>query len=140
MISEVLDGITEALHSAFPESEVYPDKGMSDIIPGSFSIVMLPFTPERLIGDRWNVRTQWCIYYFPKEEYAIQTELAEMQWNLTQVLEMIPYEDGVTRGTNMNGEVSDDVLAFTVNYNFTIIAKNEAVLMETLTQHQKARK
>lgn len=140
MIEEVLNGICDALHEVFPDSEVYPNGGMQKIVPGAFSIQMLPYIPERLIGDRWNIRTKWCIYYFPKDEYHLQTELAETEWALTRALDTIPYEDGLTRGSDMNGEISDGALAFTVSFNFTVIAKNETVLMETLTQHQKARK
>lgn len=139
MIEEVLNGICEALRECFPEAEIYPNGGIQKIVPGSFSIKMLPYIPERLIGDRWNIQTKWCIYYFPKDEYHMQTEFAEMEWSLTKALDTIPYEDGRTRGSDMDSEVSDRVLAFTVSYNFTVIAKNEVILMETLTQHQKAR-
>lgn len=56
------------------------------------------------------------------------------------LLETIPYDSGLLRGTDMSYEITDDILHFFVNYDFFVRKPEEDVpRMESVNSRVKAK-
>lgn len=137
MIKGLIDGISVAIDAEFNSEsdkyEIYTQLVEQGMEKPCFSIVLLKPSIEQVVGKRYFRRQPFCIYYFPETE-DVQTECYEVQERLEDILELITADGDLVRGTEMNGEIVDGVLAFLVNYNFYVMKDVEqADAMETLT-------
>ena len=59
----------------------------------------------------------FCVYYFPKFKDDPRSECFDIQERLMDVLELIEVDGDLVRGTEMKGEIKDEMLYFFVDYN-----------------------
>ncbi|MBE6070691.1 MAG: hypothetical protein E7208_01905 [Clostridium butyricum] len=135
MINKIITGISQALDAEFnlEESEeytIYTEDVEQGLDEPCFFIFSLKPSNRRLVGNRYEGKYPFDIHYFPKDEDNYNNEINEVTERLFTALEYISIDNGLTRGTNMNAEIVDNVLHFFINFN--IIVKKEVEPIETM--------
>ena len=84
-----------------------------------FLITSLKPSNARFLGDRRKINTQFSIQYFVSEDTLEPLqECNDVADRLMYALEMIKVDGNLIHGTNPDVNISDEVLTFTINYNF----------------------
>lgn len=127
---KILDGITLALRSAYPDSHIESDTVEQGLHPPAFLVHLVSAGQKVRVGKRWQRTPGFDVIYFPKagreECYAIADDLCRL-------LEVIALPTGdLLRGTGMNFEVVDGVLHFLVSYHHFVFQKTREETMENL--------
>ena len=132
MINKIIDGISIAINSYFgDEYEIYTKSVEQGFQEPCFSIVCLNPTIEQFLGSRYFRQNQFCIHFFPASTDK-RAECYSTMEKLTNALELIKVEGEITRGTQIHGEIDDEMLHFFVNYDMFVYKQKEpASSMET---------
>lgn len=134
MINKIIDGISVAINSEFGDSyEIYTESIEQGLVEPCFSILCLNPTINQFLGKRYFRTNQFCIHYFSSSDEK-KSECYSVMERLMDVLEIITVDGDQCRGTEMHGEVVDNVLSFFVNYDM-FVYKEEAAepVMETVS-------
>ena len=133
MINKIIDGISVAINSEFGDPyEIYTESTEQGLDEPCFSILCLNPTIDRKLGRRYFRRNQFCVHYFPSSNEE-RSECHAVLDRLVNALEIITVDGDLCRGTNMYGEVVDNVLSFFVNYDMYVHKKETAApTMETV--------
>lgn len=131
---KIIDGITLALRTAYPDYQIESDTIEQGLTPPAFLVLLVDVEQVRQVGERWRRLPRFDILYFPakgrKECYAVAD-------NLCTVLELITLPGGdLLRGTDISFQVTDGVLHFLVSYNHFTYKTAEEVKMGTLKIEQ----
>lgn len=130
MITKIAESISSVLYSEYGY-ENYIESIEQGLNEPCFFIQNLNSNIKKYPGKRYFKQNSFCIQYFPKSH--TNREMYAVGENLLLLLETIPYESGLIRGTQMNYEIVDDVLNFFVNYNFFVREPEEEIpRMETM--------
>lgn len=120
MITEVLNGIAEAIAAAFPDHEIYIDNPLQGMLPPCFLLDCISPDRPQIRGDlyRWDVPV--VINYFPKDNDNNDTAFRETAEKLIDALEVITvkYSDESINIKRESGEFGrgDGFLEYTVRY------------------------
>ena len=134
MINSVIYGISAALDAEFGSScRVYMEEVKQDLEEPCFIIFCINPSRKPFVGKRYFRQNMFCIQYFPETE-KVRQECNEVMERLYDCLEYIflPGDEKPIRGTQMNGEIIDNVLNFFVNYNFFTYKTEQEEGMETM--------
>jgi hypothetical protein len=134
VIQNIVDGIVAALLEAFPGVRVYTEQIKQGLIEPCFIVRLVTPASERTLGERFKRTHLFSVQYIPASETAARAECYGVQDTLFHALEYIAVSGDLVRGTGMRGEVINDVLNFTVNYNLYVVTPVEATPMEELEQ------
>lgn len=136
MINEIIDGISVAINSEFGDHyEIYTESVEQGLTEPCFSILCLNPTIGQVLGKRYFRRNQFCIHYFPSSNER-KSECHSVIERLMDALEIITVSGDLCRGTDMHGEVVDDVLSFFVNYDMHVYkGKTTTPTMETVSHN-----
>lgn len=137
MIQKIIDGICTKLHDTFGY-EIYTEDVEQGLNEPCFSISCINPTNTQFLGQRYFRSHQFCIYYFPSSAEP-NAECLGVLGRLYDALEYIEVEGDLVRGTNMRGEMPDDVLCFFVNYDMFVVKQVEKVAMEHLNHDGTAK-
>lgn len=139
-VNSIIDGICKALSEEFgDEYEIYTEEVQQDLTAPCFSVIMLKPSINQFLKNRYYRVNSFCIHYFPSSDEPLQ-EIRDIQERLMDCLEYITVAADTIRGTNMNSEISDDVLLFFVNYDMFVYKQNQnEPAMETLNQNTKVK-
>lgn len=118
MVSAISDGIVAALAEAF-DCPVYTERVEQGLEEPCFFVRCEAFSQQRALGARYHARHEFCISYFPKEREN-REEAGAVYERLLRMLEYIEVAGELTRGTGMQGEIAEGVLAFRVHYDFYV--------------------
>ena len=134
MINKIIDGISVAINSEFGDAyEIYTESVEQGLNEPCFSILCLNPTINQVLGKRYFRRNQFCIHYFPCSSEK-QLECYTALNRLIDALEIITVDGDLCRGTDMHGEVVDNVLSFFVNYDMYVCKEETAEpTMETVS-------
>ncbi|WP_201759585.1 MULTISPECIES: DUF6838 family protein [Clostridia] len=129
MIEQIINGILAAISEEFGEEyTLYTEsvkQGMKE--PCFFVLCISPGT-KLFRGRRYYHENQFAIQFLTDAEEP-RTECAAVAERLFSCLELITVDGNLMRGTDMNAEIPDDVLTFTVSYNyFSYVANTEATM------------
>lgn len=128
MINKVIDGISKAINEEFGDDyEIYTEEIEQGLKEPCFSIVCINPTNNLFRQNKYFRQNLFCIHYFPSSKEK-RLECQQILEKLYLILEYIDIEEvfeGVktinkTMGTEMNGEYSDGVLNFFVNYDMYV--------------------
>lgn len=120
MINKIISGISEALFTEFGETyEIYKEKIEQGLHEPCFFIQCLNPTNEQFLGKRYFRTNQFAVQYFPSSN-APKNECYAVMERLNNCLEIITVDDEKCRGAKMEGQVLDDVLTFTLNYDLFV--------------------
>ena len=133
MLKEVISAVSNSLYSEFGNThKIYADNIEQNLARPSFFLnIIRPAVSEKLMS-RSYVSVPMIIQYFPSSNEK-RSECHEVMERLMNALETITVDGDLCRGTNMNGEVVDNVLSFFVNYDMYVYKEKAAEpTMETV--------
>lgn len=126
MINKIIDGISVAINSEFGDHcEIHTESIEQGLIEPCFSILCLNPTINQVLGKRYFRRNQFCVHYFPSSDEK-RSECFTVLERLMDALEIITVDGDQCRGTDMHGEVVDNVLSFFVNYDMYVYKETTA--------------
>ncbi|MBR5584088.1 MAG: hypothetical protein IKW21_06130 [Lachnospiraceae bacterium] len=120
MINKIIDGISVALNEEFGDGyEIHTERIEQGLVEPCFSILCIKPSESQVLGKRYFKQNQFCIYYYPESDEKNKENLSVIE-RLFSCLEMINVDGDMVRGTNMDSEITDDVVAFMVNYDMHV--------------------
>lgn len=130
-IQSLIDAIAEALFQEFGSGyEIYTEKVEQDLSPACFMIRCLNPTKNLFLGRCYKRTNQFAVQYIPSAEEAYE-ECASVMERLFDCLENVILSGGKPiHGQNLNGEITDGVLTFTVNYDGFVLKEYTETNME----------
>lgn len=135
MINKIIDGISVAINSEFGDPyEIYTESIEQGLVEPCFSILCLNPTINQKLGKRYFRRNQFCIHYFPSSDEK-RSECQAVIERLMNALEIITVDGDLCRGTDMHGEVVDNVLSFFVNYDMYVYKEEAAAPVMESVEH-----
>ena len=141
MINDLIDAISLALSTEFPESdgyEVYDDNPSQGLVEPCFLITLVNPTNNQFKNNRYKRTHLFDIQYFPKKGRKEMHEVNDRLFLCLQRIKDLNNETYV--GSNMNGEIRGGVLNFFVHYNFFVDVNEVAGdPMESIETNQTAR-
>lgn len=141
MINSVICGISAALDAEFGSGyEVYMEEVKQEHKKSCFLISCVSSAKSLFAGKRYSRQNMFCIQYFPETENIRQECYAVIE-RLYECLECIflSNEEKSVRGTQMKGEIIDNVLKFSVNYDFFTWKTKQDEPMETILINNNAK-
>ena len=134
MINKIIDGISVAINSEFGDPyEIHTESIEQGLVEPCFSILCLNPTIDQVLGKRHFRTNQFCIHYFPSSSEP-RSECYAVIERLMGALEIITVDGDQCRGTDMHGEVVDNVLSFFVNYDMYVYKERTTEpVMENVT-------
>ena len=125
-IKELIDAIAEALFQEFgSDYEIYTENVEQGLTEPCFLIRCLNPTKNVFLGRCYKRTNQFAIQYIPSTTEPIE-ECNNVMERLFECLENVILSDKPIHGTDLNGEITDGILTFKVNYNGFVL-KDEAV-------------
>lgn len=133
MINKIIDGISVTINSEFGDPyEIYTESIEQGLVEPCFSILCLNPTINQVLGKRYFRKNQFCIHYFPSSDEKM-FECHTVAEKLMNCLEIITVDGDQCRGTDMEYQILDNVLSFTVNYNIYVYKEESTEsIMETV--------
>lgn len=133
MIQQIVQGISRAINAQYGDGfEIYDQDVLQGLKEPCFLIQIIKPLKSPLLGRRSLHRTPFDIAYFPKNR-TDNAEMVNVGEQLFETLEFITLQSGdQLRGTGMDFEIVDNVLHFSVSYNYTLFRPTEQPTMETL--------
>lgn len=126
----IFDGVSLALHAAFPAVQVHDGNVKQGLNPGDLNVVMPSAGQSRQVGGRFFRTPTLDVIYYPKERAAECCEIADQ---LIMLLQDITTPEGdLVHCTNSEWSIEGDVLHVLVSYDYYAYIPREQVLMEIL--------
>lgn len=117
MIQTIIDGIAEALFQEFGSGyEIHTEEVKQGLVEPCFLIRCLNPTKNLFLGRCYRRTNQFSIQYIPSEMNEIE-ECNSVAERLFECLEDVILHGKPIHGTELNSEVKDGILTFTVNYD-----------------------
>lgn len=138
MLNALISGIVAALRGEFgDEIPIYTDLVYQGMTEPAFSVQIVKPVLEQYRGMRYLRRNLAAVYYFPKErgDYYETNSVIERMF---PALEYISINGVLTRGTKPDAHVEDDVVVYTLNYDFFVWKTENEEVMEVLTIGERA--
>ncbi len=134
--SKVYDGVTRALHRAFPHSKIHGGKTISQGLgAGVFNVLPISANHAKKLGKRNSKSVMFDVIYYTDGARDDGLAVAE---KLPQVLELIITDQGDKLHCNaINCELVDNVLHCIVSYPYFTYKPTEETPMETIKTVQE---
>lgn len=133
--NSINDGVSLALHAAFPNCQVHGGNVKQGLRPGDFNVIMPGAGHTREVGHRYRRTPTVDVIYYAKNGAAECHDIAQQ---LTVLLGSITTPEGdAVHGTGITCQVTDEVLHVLVNYDHFFYIPQEQEFMETLTIRQE---
>ncbi|MEG1491384.1 MAG: hypothetical protein RR394_03950 [Oscillospiraceae bacterium] len=124
----ILDGITLALHSAYPASHIHGEEVSQGLKPGDFIVKLVTAQQKPITKARMQRIPVFDVLYFPK---AGKIECCKIGDALCETLELITLPGGgKIRGGDMCFEIIDGIMHFHVCYGHVIRCDEAKINME----------
>ena len=132
-IQSLIDAIAEALFQEFgSDYEIYTEKVEQGLNGHCFLIRCLNPTKNVFLGRCYKRTNQFGVQYIPSRTEAIE-ECTSVLERLFECLENVILSGKPIHGTELNGQITDGILTFTVNYDgFVLKDPEEQYNMEDL--------
>lgn len=128
-IQNFIDAIAETLFQEFGKAyAIYPEKVEQGLEVPCFLIRCINPTHNLDLGLRSKRTNQFSIQYIPSTAEA-NTECYAVMDRMHERFERISTKDGIFHGKDMNGEITDGVLTFTVNYDGFVLKETASTSM-----------
>ncbi len=116
-VKKLIDAIAEALFQEFGSNyEIYTEKVEQGLTEPCFMIRCVNPTKNVHLGLVYKRTNQFVIQYIPSTSEAID-ECNSVLEKLFECLEYVTLDGKPVHGTELNGEVTDGILNFKVNYD-----------------------
>lgn len=131
-VQNLIDAIAEALFQEFgSEYEIYTEKVEQGLTEPCFMIRCVNPTKNVHLGAVYKRTNQFVIQYIPSSS-EVYGECAFVLERLFECLEDVTLNGKPVHGTEMNGEVTDGILNFKVNYDGFVLKEQTEIGMENL--------
>lgn len=112
--NDVISIISNSISETFPEADIYKENVKQDFSTPSFYISEINHTHTPLIGRASRKRFSISVKYFPDENNKDEPkqELHEVAAQLTELLEIMSYDNKTIKAYNMESRIEDDILHF----------------------------
>ncbi len=135
--NSIYDGVSLALHAAFPDRQVHGGNVKQGIKPGDFNVVMPGGGHSKQVGWRYRRTPTVDVIYYPKSNLC-SAECNDMADTLTRVLGSIRTPQGdIIHSTACDWQVDDGVLHMLLVYDHHIYIPQAQEPMETLEIKQE---
>ena len=122
-VQKLIDAIAEALFQEFGSTyEIYTEKVEQGLNTPCFMIRCVNPTKNIHLGVRYKRTNQFVIQYIPSTLEAYE-ECVSVLEKLFECLEDVTLDGKPVHGTELNGEVTDGILNFKVNYDGFVVKK-----------------
>lgn len=133
--NSIYDGVSLALHAAFPASQVHGGNVKQGLSPGDFNVVMPSAGHAKEVGRRYRRTPVVDVIYYPKKGEA---ECYDIAHQVTLVLGSITTPQGdVIHATSTEWRVDNDVLHVLLRYDHHIYLPQTPNYMESLRIEQE---
>lgn len=137
-INMILDGITSALHGAYPDSQIRSNEVTQGLSSGDFICVMISAQRIQRMGNRFRCTPTFDVIYFPTDKHKAREECYDVADTLGPLFNIITLSSGdKLRAVDVNVSFVDEVLHYQMTYPFEATIENELDPMETLTMIQE---
>lgn len=131
-VEKLIDAIAEALFQEFGSTyEIYTEKVEQGLVEPCFMIRCVNPTKNVYLGAVHKRTNQFVIQYIPSTAEAYE-ECVSVLERLFECLEDVTLDGKPVHGTEMNGEVTDGILNFKVNYDGFVLKGRSEINMENL--------
>jgi len=131
-IKELIDAIAEALFQEFgSDYDYYTEKVEQGLTEPCFLIRCLNPTKNRHLGQRYKRTNLISIQYIPSTAEAYD-ECNSVMERLFECLESVKLSGKPVHGTDLQGEITDGILNFKVNYDGFVLKTEEQTVMNDL--------
>ncbi len=121
MINSIIESISITLNAEFGDKyKIHREEKRQGLKEPCFFIQCLNPTEELFFWKRYFRRNQFCIQYFPEEEYHRNQECHAVGERLFSCLEYLDVGGDLAMGTEMKYEITDGLLHFFVNYDMIV--------------------
>lgn len=136
--NSIFDGVSLALHAAFPDRQVHGGSVKQGLNDGDFNVFMPGVVNAKEVGSRYRRTPTVDVIYYPRDRKRLTAECYDMAQHMAQVLESIVTPEGDTvHATSMEFQTTDDVLHMIAHYDHFARIVPEPVMMETLQVKQE---
>ena len=136
-IKNLTDAIAEALFQEFgSDYEIYTEAVEQGLTEPCFLIRCLNPTKNRHLGQRYRRTNQFSIQYIPSTAEP-NDECSSVLERLFECLDSVKLSGKPVHGTDLQGNITDGILTFTVNYDGFVLKEEEQTFMndfEILTE------
>lgn len=135
--TSITDGVSLALHTAFPSCQVHGGDVKQGLEPGDFNVIMPGAGHSKEVGARYRRTPTVDVIYYPKE-HPYNAECSDMAQQLTLLLGSITTPQGdIIHASSCEWQVDGGVLHVLLEYPHFAYIPQEQELMETLTISQE---
>ncbi len=132
IINEIISGISVKLYNAFgDEYDIYTENIDQGFKEPCFLISSASAITDRFRNNVYVENNLFSITFFPSTKDKAK-ECNNVREKLYDLLEFLEFQGSLLGGKDMEGIVQDDVLVFTVNYDFFTLKEIEKEKMEDL--------
>ena len=128
--NSIYDGVSLALHAAFPNSAVRGGDTAQGVNPGDFNVVMPSANQTKEVGNRYRRTPLIDVIYYPTEGvsdcYDKAHHVVQVLWNITTP------EGDIIHARSCSWEVTDGVLHVFFQYDHFVHVPQDKEYMETL--------
>lgn len=133
--NSIFDGVSLALHAAFPASKVHGGNVKQGLSPGDFNVVLLSAGHTKEVGQRYKRTPVVDVIYYPA---GGEVDCYDKADKLTHLLGSIKTPQGDTiHAASCEWQVDGDVLHVFLRYDHSIFIVQTHDLMETLHIEQE---
>lgn len=130
--NQIFDGVSLALHRAFPAVHVHGRTVKQDLKPGDFNVLPLSSIETAQIGPRAKRNITFDVIYCPPEKGGNEACL-DMQSKLPGIIGTITTPNGdKVHCLQFDGNITNEVLHCIVSYPHFVYVINKDEPMETL--------
>lgn len=129
---QIYDGITLALHAAFPSIRIFGENIQQGLTPGDINVIPVNTEENAQIGTRARRDAVFDVIYYPPDDGKYEACL-EMQHLIPQALQTITTPNGDKLHCLRFSGTTDDVLHVIVSYPHFVYVPAAKDVMEQLT-------
>lgn len=130
---QILDGVTLALHRAYPNARIHSGTVSQDLQAGDYNVLPVTVSHTAQLGTRAQRKVIFDIVYYPTDAGGC-VECLEQADNLPKILGTVITPNGdAIHCLSFEHTVSDNVLHCTVAYPFFVYDTQTNDSMEILT-------
>ena len=130
--NSIYDGISLALHHAYPTAQIHGKTVKQDLHHGDFNVLPVRASHKGQISTRAERGMVFDVIYYPTEKGG-RGECLEKAVELSAILTTITTAQGdKVHGTDLEYSIEDNVLHCTVRYMHFVYSPQNNNLMETI--------
>lgn len=135
--NQIFDGVTLALHEAFPEAQIHGEIVRQGLEAGDFNVQLVSMSEAVQLGSRAERSITFDVIYFPAGNDGIETCM-DVLHRLPNVLSTITTPNGdKVHCLKLDGSMKEDILHCIVSYPHFVYSPSGGDAMESVITVQE---